>query len=258
MKPGRQSAGVWRGFIAMLLSACVAGCAYHLDDPVDAHYQRYKARMPEGDRVFACHAYGCKIQTPFRFTDADIAKLQSLMPAAKTKTAADERAAIRETLASMEHRVDAEVGTANDRPGDDFAGSGDPSQMDCVDVATNLSSYMLVLDGHQLLRHHSVGGVYVKEDYRKGVSGWTHYAGILIEKGSNQKYAVDGWLLAWQAAGDHRSREVVHRRLRVSSSAARAQARAHNPTSVGRQGPMLERPSGRRREIPKSAATSHS
>ena len=36
----------------------------------------------------------------------------------------------------------------------------------------------------------------MKEDYRKGVSGWTHYAEILIEKGSNQKYAVDGWLLA--------------------------------------------------------------
>ena len=182
--------------LGLLVLVTQAGCAYHLDDPVDAHYQRYKARMPEGDRVFACHAYGCKIQTPFRFTDADIAKLQSLMSTAKTKTAADERAAIRETLAWMEHRVDAEVGTANDRPGDDFGGSGDPSQMDCVDVATNLSSYMLVLDGHQLLRHHSVGGVYVKEDYRKGVSGWTHYAGILIEKGSNQKYAVDGWLLA--------------------------------------------------------------
>ena len=196
LKPGRQSAGVWRGFIAMLLSATSPAAPITWTIPVDAHYQRYKARMPEGDRVFACHAYGCKIQTPFRFTDADIAKLQSLMSPAKTKTPADERAAIRETLAWMEHRVDAEVGTANDRPGDDFGGSGDPSQMDCVDVATNLSSYMLVLDGHQLLRHHSVGGVYVKEDYRKGVSGWTHYAGILIEKGSNQKYAVDGWLLA--------------------------------------------------------------
>ena len=191
-----MSAWVWRSVVSLLMPTFVAGCAYHLDEPVDAHYQRYKARMPEGDRVFACHAYGCKVQTPFRFTDADIAKLQSLMSAAKTKTAVDERAAIRETLAWMEHRVDAEIGTANDRPGDDFGGSGDPSQMDCVDVATNLSSYMLILDRHQLLRHHSVGGVYVKEDYRKGVSGWTHYAGILIEKGSSQKYAVDGWLLA--------------------------------------------------------------
>ena len=99
-----------------------------------------------------------------------------MMSAAKTKTATDERAATRDTLAWMEHRVDSAVGTANDRPGDDFAGSGDPTQMDCVDVATNLSSYLLVLDHHQLLRHHSVGGVFVKEDYRKGVSGWTHYA----------------------------------------------------------------------------------
>jgi hypothetical protein len=177
-------------------AALVAGCAYHGGDTVDAHYQRYSARMPEGDRVFACSAYGCRTQTPFRFTDADIAKLQSMMSAAKTKSAADERAATRDTLAWMEHRVDVAVGTANDRPGDDFGGSGDPTQMDCVDVATNLSSYLLILDRQQLLRHHTVGGVYVKEDYRKGVSGWTHYAAILIEKGSSQKFAVDGWLLA--------------------------------------------------------------
>ena len=177
-------------------AAHLAGCAYHGGDTVDAHYQRYSARMPEGDRIFACSAYGCRTQTPFRFTDADIAKLQAMMSPAKTKTAADERAAIRDTLAWMERRVDAEVGTANDRPGDDFGGSGDPSQMDCVDVATNLSSYMLILDRHGLLHHHTVGGVYVKEDYRKGFSGWTHYAGILVEKGSGQKFAVDGWLLA--------------------------------------------------------------
>jgi hypothetical protein len=189
-------AGTLRIAAAGLASALLSGCAYHGGDTVDAHYQRYSARMPEGDRVFACSAYGCRTQTPFRFTDADIAKLQSMMSPAKTKTAADERAAIRDTLAWMEHRVDAEVGTANDRPGDDFGGSGDPSQMDCVDVATNLSSYMLILDRHGLLRHHTVGGVYVKEDYRKGVSGWTHYAGILIEKGTTQKFAVDGWLLA--------------------------------------------------------------
>jgi hypothetical protein len=182
--------------LALLLAACVSACAYHLNDPIEAHYQRYAARMPEGDRVFACSAYGCRKQTPFQFTGADIAKLQAMMAPAKTKTAADERAALRETLAWMEHRVDDEVGTSNDRPGDDMAGNGDPTQMDCVDVATNLSSYMLVLDRHHLLHYHSVGGVYVKEDYLKGVSGWTHYAGILIEKASGRKFAVDGWLLA--------------------------------------------------------------
>ncbi len=191
----RLARGV-RAFLALALAAVTAGCAYHGDALIDDHFQRFKAQMPDGDKVFACSAYGCRTQTPFRFTDADIAKLQSMMSAAKTKTAADERAAVRDTLAWMERRVDTAVGTANDRPGDDFGGSGDPSQMDCVDVATNLSSYLVILERHKLLRHHSVGAVFVKEDYRKGFSGWTHYAGILVEKGSNHKYAVDGWLLA--------------------------------------------------------------
>src|SRR5882724_6806413 len=73
----------------------LTGCAYHAGDTVDAHYQRYSARMPEGDRVFACSAYGCRTQTPFRFTESDIATLQSMMSPAKTKTAGDERAATR-------------------------------------------------------------------------------------------------------------------------------------------------------------------
>lgn len=180
----------------MLLSAGLAGCAYHADGSIDLHYLRYKARMPELDKVFVCSAYGCQKQTAFKFADADIAQLQTLMSASHTATPADERQATRTTLAWMERRVDAAVGTSADRPGDDFGGSGDPTQMDCVDIATNLSSYLLILERHKLLRHHSVGSVFVKEDYRRGMSGWTHYAAILVETKSKQRYAVDGWLLA--------------------------------------------------------------
>jgi hypothetical protein len=179
-----------------LTSAGLGGCAYGGYGLIDAHYQRYRAAMPEGDKIFACHAYGCQKQTAFRFTDADLAKMRAMMKPAKAASAAAERAAVRDTLAWMERRVDAEVGTSNDRPGDDFGGSGDPSQMDCVDVATNLSSYLLVLQRNQLLSHHTVGPVFVKEDYRRGFSGWTHYAAILVDNDSKQKYAVDGWLLA--------------------------------------------------------------
>jgi hypothetical protein len=55
---------------------------------------------------------------------------------------------------------------------------------------------MLVMESHKMFRHHSVGSIYVKEDIRRGFDGWTHYAGILVENKSKQKYAVDGWLLA--------------------------------------------------------------
>jgi len=109
---------------------------------------------------------------------------------------AEERMRIGRTLAWMEKRVGDVVGTSADRPGDDFFGPGDPTQMDCVDVATNLTSYLLILEAHGLIKHHAAGPLYVKEDIiRKGLSGWTHFAAILVEGQTKQKYAVDGWLL---------------------------------------------------------------
>lgn len=190
----RRKAHRTAALVALLVGA-LSGCAYSGSGPVEVHYQKYKARMPEGDRVFVCSAYGCRTQTPFRFSPTDLAEIQKLMAKGAASPAA-EREATKSALAWMEHRADTAVGTAADRPGDDMAGNGDPGQMDCVDVATNLTSYMLVIERHELFRHHTVGSIYVKEDLRRGWSGWTHYAGVLVEKASKQKFAVDGWLLA--------------------------------------------------------------
>ncbi len=185
-----------RSASAALVAAVVGGCAYNSLGPIDEHYENYKARMPEYDNVYVCSAYGCRTQTRFHFTPADIATLENMMSASHTKTPADEREAARATLAWTERRVGDVVGTSADRPGDDLAGNGDPTQMDCVDVATNMTSYLLILEHHKLLRHHVVGAVYMKEDLRRGMSGWLHYAAILVENKTGQRFAVDGWLLA--------------------------------------------------------------
>ena len=164
MKPKeRLCAGGW-SFAALLVAAGVGGCAYSGKGPIDEHYAKYKAGMPEGDKVFVCSSYGCRKQTPFKFTAADIAEVKKIMSAKRTATPAGEREATKDALAWMGRRADTAVGTAGDRPGDDMAGNGDPGQMDCVDVATNLSSYALVMERHKLFRHHTVGSMYVKED----------------------------------------------------------------------------------------------
>jgi len=191
---GQARAGA-RAVVAAIYCSLIGGCAYSGAGPVEVHYQKYKARMPEGDRVFVCSAYGCRTQTPFRFSEADLAEIRKIMAKGLASPIA-EREATKTALAWMGHRADTAVGTAGDRPGDDMAGNGDPGQMDCVDVATNLTSYMLVMERHKLFRYHTVGSIYVKEDIRRGWSGWTHYAGILIDNRSQQKFAVDGWLLA--------------------------------------------------------------
>ena len=181
-------AAIW----VLMLSS---GCAYQ-GLSIDQHYLRYAARLPEKNRIFVCSAYTCRTQTEFKFTSEDIAKLRSLMAEPKSSAgSAEERVRIGHTLAWMEKRVGDTVGTSADRPGDDFSGTGDPTQMDCVDVATNLTSYLLVLETNGLIKHHVVGPLYVKEDIRKGLSGWTHYAAMLVENQTKQRYAVDGWLL---------------------------------------------------------------
>jgi len=179
------------GWILMLLS----GCAYQ-GLSIEQHYSTYAAQLPDNNKIFVCSAYGCRTRSEFKFTPGDIAKLRSLM--AEPKRGADprkERVRLGHTLAWMEKRVGDVVGTSADRPGDDFYGAGDPGQMDCVDVATNLTSYLLVLQANGLIKHHTVAPLYVKEDIRKGLSGWTHYAAMVAENRTNQKYAVDGWLL---------------------------------------------------------------
>lgn len=183
----------WLGLLALL---ALPGCAYQPKGLIDDHYSTYKARLPEKNRVFVCSSYGCRTQTPFTFSDADLAEIRKIMSEKRTKKAAEERVATKAALAWMETRADKAVGTWKDRPGDDALGNGDPTQMDCVDVATNLSSYLLILERNKLLRHHKVGPVMVKEDLRRGFSGWTHYAAVLKERQSGQQYAVDGWLMA--------------------------------------------------------------
>ena len=69
-------------------------------------------------------------------------------------------------------------------------GHPDPTQMDCVDIATNLLSYLLILEQLKLLRHLTVGPVFAKKDLRQGISGWLHFVAILIENKSKQEYVL--------------------------------------------------------------------
>jgi hypothetical protein len=99
----------------------------------------------------------------------------------------EERRAIANAIGWMERRVAPAAGTAGDRPSMDFRGSGDRGQQDCVDEATNTTSYLLVLDRHGLIRHHVVERPFAKDDFGK----WTHWAALIREKQSGELFAID-------------------------------------------------------------------
>ena len=134
------------------------------------------------------------------FTQADIAEISALMARVpRNDSPAEERRAIAYAIAWMERRVAPTVGTASDRASMDFGGSGDSTQQDCVDEATNTTSYLLVLKANGLITHHTVEGTMSKENLAKGlvklnpVAYWPHWSAILKENKSGQKYAVDRW-----------------------------------------------------------------
>ena len=87
----------------------------------------------------------------------------------------------------MERRVAPAVGTASDCTSIDLRGSGDPSQPDCVDEATNTTSYLLVLDRHGLIKHHAVDRPLAKDSLTR----WTHWAAVIREKENGERFAID-------------------------------------------------------------------
>ena len=187
-----------RGVAAGIVLAGGLGACTHArtGTPVD-HLAHFGVTPPRGNTVYVCHAYGCQMKTKFRFAEADIAELGTLMETTrKADTAFEERRAVAYAIGWIERRVGDAIGTKDDRAGMDFAGSGDPTQQDCVDESTNTTSYMLVLQSNGLLRHHTVARPFAKDQLWRGVAGWTHWTAVLQENATPQRWAVDSWIYA--------------------------------------------------------------
>ena len=186
--------------LIVLLSGSLAACTQTGGaSEVGRHYVEFGAEPPRGNRITVCHAYTCKMQTPYTFSQKDIAEIRAVMARVKkADTAAEERRAIAYAIAHIEVKVGAKLGI-KDRAGMQFGSSGDPEQLDCVDVATNTTSYLLVMKANGLIKYHTVEGTMSKENLAKGivklnpVAYWPHWSAILKENKSGQKYAVDRW-----------------------------------------------------------------
>jgi hypothetical protein len=174
--------------LLVLALATLGGCTYDEEGPPDAHFEKFATQPPRLDTVTVCHAYGCKAQTRFTFTENDIVELRALMARVpRADTPSEERRALAYAIAWMERRVAPTAGTASDRTSIDLRGSGDPSQLDCVDEATNTTSYLLVLDHHGLIKHHTVERPLAKDSLTR----WTHWAAVIKDKQSGVRFAID-------------------------------------------------------------------
>jgi len=183
---------------AVVGAAIMTGaCTHEGFGSVDNHFSTFSVNAPNGSSVEVCHAYGCQKRTRVKFSAADVAEIGKLMKTSrKTDTPGEERRAVAYAIGWIERTVGARIGTDKDRAGMDFAASGDPTQQDCVDEATNTTSYLTFLKAQGLIKHHDIGVPFAKENYLNGIEGWTHWTAVLKEHGSGQRWAVDSWIYA--------------------------------------------------------------
>ena len=180
-------------FILMSLLG-LTGCTFEREGPPDFHFQEFQARPPRGNTVYVCSGYGCQKQTAVSFGEKLPAIAELMKKTKKADTAAEERRAIAYAVGYMETYAGEIAGTKADRPGMDWDGSGDPTQQDCVDEATNTTAYMLILQNNGLLKFHTVGRPFSRGNILLGVSNWPHWTGVLWETSNKQKWAVDSWI----------------------------------------------------------------
>ena len=146
---------------------------------------------PEYSNFSICYGHTCQYFSVLALTDDKWNKIRSIFRTPAV-SAEQEREQIRAAIALLENMVGAMTGTSNDKA-ESFAGMGEEGQMDCVDEATNSSSYLTILQADNLLKWHTV-------DYRisRGISTFQvpHFTAVIREKESGNYFAVDSWFLA--------------------------------------------------------------
>lgn len=181
--------------LAIAASALLAGCTYERTGPPERHLTDWGAQEPSKHAVSVCHAYGCQKTTRVVFSEKDVGEIRKIMRRTKkADTPYEERRAVAYAIGWMERRVGEQIGTSADRPGMDFHASGDPTQQDCVDEATNTTSYLLFLHKRGLIKKHTVEIPISKGRIWRGVKNWPHWTAILKEEETGQRYAVDSWI----------------------------------------------------------------
>ena len=176
-------------------AALLAGCTYEQKGPPEQHLTDWGSSAPSKNAVSVCHAYGCQKVTRVILTEKNVADIAKVMrKTKKADTPYEERRAVAYAISWLEIEVGKRIGTSVDRPGMDFSASGDPTQQDCVDEATNTTSYLMFLYGRGLIKKHTVAIPISKGRIWRGVKNWPHWTAILKENETGQHYAVDSWI----------------------------------------------------------------
>jgi len=145
---------------------------------------------PRTDRFSVCYGHSCSVVVTVGLAADDWDRVRSVFREASANPA-EERTRIAEAIALIETLVGGRTGTWRDYGGD-LKGFARPGQMDCVDEATNSTTYLKMLAADGLLQWHEVGPILKRGHLLWGVP---HATAVIVESPSGAAWAVDSWYL---------------------------------------------------------------
>ncbi len=166
--------------LTLMLSAQAVSAQGNFDDETSS--------TAEPRHLSICYGHGCRDIAQVGLSPAEWQGVRARLtpPAANP---AMERQRISAAIALLESVVGAHTGTGKDIGGT-FPGTGRPGQMDCIDEATNTTTYLKMMAAENLLRWHTVEDHAIRGFF---IFGWPHASAVIRDTESGERYAVDSW-----------------------------------------------------------------
>jgi len=134
-----------------------------------------------------CYNYGCKQKDQVHLASAEWHEVLAVF-ATVADSAQQERQQIGQAIALMEQFVGRHTPTYRDR-GRNPPTDAWPGQMDCIDESVNTTRYLHLFAAEGVLRWHQAGARVARAPFLFDL----HWAGQLVERGTQKAYAVDSW-----------------------------------------------------------------
>ncbi len=168
----------------------LAGCQTQSTSSLDDWSSRMHYRAPSKTQIYICHAFGCKLKYRFQPKKEDLAKVKAILARGKSSPEAELKA-IGKVVQWFEIRVGPAVGSDKDLGGLDMVNSGVAGQMDCIDEASNTTSYLAYAEKNGLLKYHTVLAPVARGFFLDG--RYPHATAVVKNKDSGERHAVDSW-----------------------------------------------------------------
>lgn len=164
--------------------------ATSLSAPVAQLYSSVSIFPPSANAMTVCYGFVCRRRETLNFSTADRRALTHILAGGRSSAVA-ERAAVQKAVIWFDRRIGPVIGTDKRIARADFRARDDQHNFDCWDTTRNTTSLLLVLQGWNLLKFHSVGD----PRYRGNVIALQtpHNTAVLVERANRSEWVVDLW-----------------------------------------------------------------